>query len=171
MAISLLPPDLKETRKIGIGNIYRFFTMTLVIYVLCALIFGAFILFFKKRGDDVRLLYDAEARRIDELANVESADVIVKDRLKSVRAEIQTIPTFKTTFEKVFDITVGDTELEILEVSSDPQRIRISVLGEDSFAIERFLENSQGKFLGMTFDSLTLQEEKYIVDLLIPLKR
>lgn len=168
MSISLLPIE-ERARKVKITVfIRRTFPLVLIFYIVSILVFGGLFVFFGQRAQGLSEKKEVKIKEIGSMRDRESSRMVVKDRLR-VLASFPKSP-FQDTFDKTAEAVGGDLGLEILEVTSDPQRVRLSVRGQDSFIIERFLDNITQKLDNLVFESLTRETDgRYVATLFAPL--
>lgn len=164
MAITLIPPEYRQRSEVF--GLRRFVPIVLAVYLVVAVVLGSifFLLYREKASAHEReQTFIAE---IEGMRSVESASVLLKDRL-SFLAEQKESP-FVSSLREVVEIVENDPDLEVLDLNSDLQRVRITIEGRDSFVIERFLEEAEKEIKGLTFESLTkAQGEDYIINLFI----
>ena len=166
MALTLLP---REYRPEHTGHAERIFPIAVVIYLLLSAIFAGAFLIVSNRSTKLAQAREEKVGEIENLKNIESSKFLIKDRLNALLTITRS--PFKETFAKVADLIETDPKLEIVSVSSDDQQVRLSVRGQDSFAIEKFIGELKLSLNVLDFESLSWdRDEKYLLDLIIKIQ-
>lgn len=167
MAITLIPPEYRQRSEVF--GIRRFVPIVLAAYLVITVILGSIFFLLYKEKASAHEREQAFIAEIEGMRSVESASVLLKDRL-SFLAEQKESP-FVSSLREVVEIIENDPDLEVMDLNSDLQRVRITIEGSDSFAIERFLEKAEKGIRGLTFESLTKAQDKdYIISVFIQIK-
>lgn len=164
MAITLIPPEYRQRGEVF--GLRPFIPIVLAVYLVVAVILGSIFFLLYRERVSTQARAQTFIAEIESMRNVESANTLLKDRL-SFLAEQKESP-FVASLRSVVKIIENDPDIEVLDLNSDLQRVRLTIEGRDSFAIERFLEAAEKGIDGLKFESLTKVEGKdYIVDLYI----
>ena len=151
MAITLLPAEFRE-KGARISQIAKAFSKTilviLIIYSLFLILFVGFFVFNLVNKAD---LTSRQNKLEDEVTNLRDREIplfVLKDRVETLVGLTRKESNFNKVFSHILELISSDSRLSILDVSSDQNKVKVSISVSDTFALESFfLELSRSKVI------------------------
>lgn len=166
--ITLLPAELRVGRENPFVS--KILPVVLFAYIFLAVVLGGLFFIFSRAKTEATRDRDSQVAAILAFKESESAQLVVKDRLKTLVGIGSSKPTFRSVLDTVVASVVKIPGLGVVEVSGDAQRIFLSVRAPDSFLIEGFTREIKDEIEGIQFEDLNREEDGgYVVSLVIPL--
>lgn len=166
--ITLLPTELRPEKQNPFVS--KVLPVILFAYIVLALTLGGLFLIFNRSKTEAIKDRDSQVAAIQAFKDVESAQLALKDRLKSLVGISSSKSSFRTILDTVVDEVAKIPGLEVVEVTGDTQRILLSVRAQNSFLIEDFTEEIEDEVKGIQFEDLNREENgSYVVSLVVPI--